>query len=107
LTRPKTESKPDNKYTPKNPLDLWDKWVESLSLPEATKANLYKRVRQMLLKANPGLTQTGWLTTWQLGASSYNTTLSFLRSCFTWAVLRGHVTVNPYANLKTRKGTSK
>ena len=96
---PKVPAKPQ----PKSLIELWDLWVESLELPERVAADHYKWVRQMIVKAKPGLVDTKWLTESTLAAVTYNIRLSFLKTCGQWAVKEGLITSNPYDRVKLRK----
>lgn len=95
------------KPQPKALLTIWDLWVSSLDLPEATKANHYEMVRRMLVKANPGLADTGWLTGASLAAATIKDRLNLIRSCCRWAVAKGHLETNPYEALKLRRAAPK
>ncbi|HEY9631244.1 MAG TPA: hypothetical protein V6C84_28475 [Coleofasciculaceae cyanobacterium] len=90
---------------PDNLLALWDAWVASLDISEATRANHYNGVRRMILKANPGTLDTLWLTQAKLAPSSFNIRLSFMRTCGTWGLSQGFLEANPYSSLKSRKGS--
>jgi integrase len=92
---------------PKTLLELWDAWVETLDLPKATKADHYEWVRRMLIKANPGLTDTAWFTQSKLAPATHNDRLSYLKSCGRWAVKEGLLEVNPFERIKARKAASK
>lgn len=73
-------------------LDIWDKWVSSLGLPNSTAADHYACVRAMLVKAkNPSLDNIEWLQASELAASTFNRRLSMLRSCLLWAAEEGFV----------------
>ncbi|MCC5658646.1 site-specific integrase [Nostoc sp. XA010] len=91
---------------PKTLLELWDLWVASLDLPEETKANHYKWVRQMIAKTNPGLTNTDWLTKSEISPRTYKDRLSFIRSCCRWGLANGLIETNPYENIKLRKAAT-
>lgn len=68
-------------------LDVWDKWVSFLDLPNSTAADHYACVRAMLVKAkNPFLDNIEWLQISALATSTFNRRLSMLRSCLLWAV---------------------
>lgn len=95
------------KTKPETLLELWDGWVITLNLPVATKANHYEWVRRMLLKANPNLTDTNWLTKAGLATRTLRDRLSLLKSCGDWAVEQGWLEVNPYANLKLKRDNPK
>lgn len=92
---------------PNKLLELWDLWVATLELPEATKANHYRWVRTMIAKANPGLTDIDWLTKSELSPRTYKDRLSFVRSCCKWGLAKGLIETNPYENLKLRKAAPK
>ncbi|MDZ8185924.1 MAG: site-specific integrase [Nostoc sp. ChiSLP02] len=84
-------------------LELWDNWVDSLNLSRATRQHHYKAIRQQIVKANPDLIDTTWLTQSNLGASTFNQRLGYLKRCYRWAVSKNLVTSNPYDGLKTRR----
>lgn len=71
---------------PQTLLELWDYWVDSLSLSVATRQHHYKAIRQQILKANPDLMDTLWLTKSNLGASTFNQRLGYLKRCYRWAI---------------------
>lgn len=89
--------------TPTQLLELWDTWVNSLGLSEATLANHYKTVRIMIAKHHPTLTATQWFTDADLAPRTKRDRLSLLRACFKWALSQGLVTTNPYLNIKPKK----
>lgn len=91
------------KVCPKTLLDLWDLWVASLNLPEATKANHYQAIRQMLVKANPSVVDTQWLLKADLAPSTFNKRLSYIKSCYKWALKHRHASTNPFEDVKSRK----
>lgn len=93
--------------TPKKLLDLWDMWVDSLKLPESTKADHYEMVRRQITKSSPGLIETDWFTRCTLAPATYNTRLGFLRRCLSWAVRSGMVVKNPWVDCKPRKSAKK
>lgn len=106
LDRYRITPKPDSPpQAPKGLLELWDSWVASLDLSDTTKADHYEMVRRMIVKANPRLDQTDWLASAPLAPSTYNKRLGYLRACCSWAVSKGHLAANPYANLKPRKAS--
>lgn len=107
LDRYRLAPKATTNTQPKTLLELWDSWVKSLDLPPATQANHYKWVRQMIAKANPGLTDTHWLTCADISPRTYRDRLSLIRSCGKWAVSKGWLEVNPYLGLKPRKDSPK
>lgn len=84
-------------------LDIWDAWVESLDLAPETKANHYECIRRMLLKAEPTGSDVTWLTNANLSPSTFNKRLSYLKSCFRWAVSRALVQHDAFKEVKSRK----
>lgn len=88
-------------------LGLWDAWVDTLDISAATKADHYKAIRRMIVKASPAVTDTSWLTKANLAPNTYNKRLSYVKSCFLWAVREGKVTDNPFEKVKTRKVVTK
>jgi integrase len=91
------------KAKPKTMLELWDAWVETLDLTQATRANHYEWVRRMLVKTKPELMDTVWLTQSKLAPATFKDRLSLLKSCGRWAVTEGLLETNPYEGLKPRK----
>lgn len=87
-------------------LELWDSWVSTLGLSEATAANHYKAVRKMIAKANPKVTETNWLTNSNIAPRTMRDRLSLVRSCFRWGVDKGLVDSNPYLSIKPKKATA-
>lgn len=96
---PKT--RPNNR--PKTVLELWDSYVKTLDLPPATKANHYDAVRRMLVKSNPAIADTSWLTTSSLAPSTFNKRLSYTMGCYRWALKQKLVDSNPLEVVKPRK----
>lgn len=94
-----------DKSKPVTLLALWDLWVSALDLPPQTRANHYHWTRQMLVKADPKLTDTTWLTSSKLSPRTYKDRLGLMRSCGDWAVRKGYLVVNPYGELKYRTNT--
>lgn len=92
---------------PKTLLALWDRWVETLDLSPETKADHYEMIRRMIVRAKPGIGETRWLTKADLAASTINKRLSYVRSCFRWAVSRGFVEESPWEAIKPRKAAQK
>lgn len=92
---------------PKTLLELWDIWVVSLNLPDHTKANHYKWMRQMIAKSNPEMNDTSWLTQADISPRTFKDRLSLIRACGKWAVSKGLLKDNPYDSLKPRKDTAK
>ncbi len=88
-------------------LELWDTWVESLDLSLSTQANHYKWVRLMISQANPGITETNWLTQVKISPRTYRDRLSMIRACCKWGVDKGWLDVNPYESLKPKKDNPK
>jgi len=71
-------------------LPIWDSWVESLGLPEATKNDHYRYIRRMIEHyggSEVTINDTGWFTKLQASLShrTYNERLSYISSCVTWA----------------------
>jgi integrase len=96
-----TQSAPRSKET--HWLELWDKWVLSLELPESTAADHYACTRAMILKAgNPAIDVIEWLVNSKLAASTFNRRLSMLRSCLRWAEGEELASENPLKKLKSR-----
>ncbi|MEH2183056.1 tyrosine-type recombinase/integrase [Nostoc sp.] len=101
--KPRLANADTQHQSPKSLLSLWDYWVASLDLPVATQEHHYKAIRQQIIKANPDLMDTTWLTQSNLGASTFNQRLGYLKRCYRWAVPIKLVTSNPYDELKNRK----
>lgn len=97
---PKSDSSPTK---PTYLVELWDSWVKTLNLSEATAANHYKAVRKMIAKASPKVMETIWLTESQISPRTMRDRLSLLRSCYRWGLAKGLVEVNPYAEIKPKK----
>jgi integrase len=92
---------PETQTTPKPPadlLELWDDWVKTLGLSDATKADHYEMVRRMIVKARPKPHETAWFTRSTLAPATYNKRLSYLKRCMTW-----HGLANTWATIKPRK----
>lgn len=105
LDRYRVGSKAEKKplLAPTDMLGLWDEWVDSLDISAATKADHYKAIRRMIVKAAPAISDTQWLTKADLAPSTYNKRLSYVKSCFLWAVKEGKVKENPFEKTKPRK----
>lgn len=104
---PKAAPKSDSIATkPTLLLDLWDSWVQTLGLSEATAANHYKSVRKMIAKANPKVSDTAWLTNSDIAPRTMRDRLSLMRSCFRWGLDKGLVEANTYAAIKPKKTAS-
>lgn len=84
-------------------IDLWDTWVASLDISQATKANHYKFVRIMIAKHKPNLTDTQWFIDANLAPRTKRDRISLLRSCFKWAMDKSLVSSNPYLTIKLKK----
>lgn len=100
---------PKNDTSPTKPtylIELWDSWVSTLGLPEATLANHYKAVRKMIAKAKPKVADIEWLTSSTLAPRTMRDRLSLLRSCFRWGLDQGLVDANPYTAIKPKKATT-
>ena len=92
---------------PKTLLELWDLWVESLKLDSRVTADHYKWVRKMIVKANPELTDTVWLTQSKLAPVTYNDRLSYLKSFGRWVVKEGVYETSPFEQIRSRKAIRK
>ena len=86
-------------------ITLWDLWVKSLDISEATKAHHYKAIRNQILKHNPEVLDTQWFTQADLAGSTFNQRLEYLTNCYRWALNNSLVLSNPYAAIKHRKIT--
>ena len=91
----------------KHLLTIFNAWVASLDLSDATKAGHYEMIRRMISKTNPLMDETNWLTSASIAASTFNSRLSYLKRCFVWAISEGITTNNPYATVKSRKAIKK
>ncbi|WP_238553610.1 site-specific integrase [Fortiea contorta] len=98
--------KTPHKITHKALITLWDAWAVHLDLPVTTREHHYKAIRQQILKVNPDVTDTLWLTQSTLGASTFNQRLGYLKACFKWAMSAQLVLSNPYDIIKNRKVVS-
>ncbi len=101
---PNPEQSP--KAAPTKLIDLWDRWVGSLDLPERTKNGHYHVIRQMILRFNPDCGDTSWFVQHreQYSAYTFNTRKTFLKSCFEWAKHEGlWQGKNPYVGIKPKK----
>lgn len=95
-----------NNTKPRLLLDLWDKWVDTLGLSEATKANHYKTVRIMIAKHKPSIIDAQWFIDADLATRTKRDRISLLRACYNWAMVQGLVNSNPYQDLKLKKSTT-
>lgn len=84
-------------------INIWDAWVLTLELPAATRADHYEMIRRMIVRANPALNDTQWLTSADIASSTYNKRLSYIKRCCEWAIIEGHLESNAFADLKPRK----
>jgi integrase len=91
------------KPVPKKLLALWDMWVESLDLPEETRADHYEMTRRQIAKVGQGLQETGWFKSCTLAPTTYNTRRRFLARCLGWAMLQGFLDLNPWLSVRPRK----
>ena len=107
LDRYRLSPKAPTKPQPITILELWDLWVESLELPLAVAADDYRTIRQMLVKANPAISDTSWLVEANLAPVTFNKRLSYLKSCGKWAVGEGFLDHNPFRRIKPRKASRK
>jgi integrase len=78
-------------------LEIWDAWVDSLTLSPATKADHYEMIRRMIGKGSE------WLTESRIAPSTFNKRLGYLKSCGKWAVDQGLLSDNPFTSIKPRK----
>ncbi|MBD2245117.1 tyrosine-type recombinase/integrase [Nostoc sp. FACHB-888] len=88
---------------PQTLIELWDYWVDSLNLSVATRQHHYKAIRQQIIKANPDLMDTLWLTQSNLAPSTFNQRLGYLKRCYRWAISKTLVNINPYDELKNHR----
>ena len=87
-------------------LDLWDKWVENLRLPESTRNGHYHYIRQAIKKHNPLAHDVVWLLELreQWSVKTWTDRRNYLKSCIQWAINEGLFSgKNPYVGLKPRK----
>lgn len=103
--KPQSLQTSDPQSKPKTLIEVWDCWVTSLNLPVATREHHYKAIRQQIIKANPALLDTAWLTQANLSPSTFNQRLGYLKACYRWAISKGLLDINPYGGVKTRKTT--
>lgn len=101
----KVKVEPDSKARPTDMLQLWDAWVDTLNITSATKADHYEMIRRMIVKAKPGLTDADWLKCAAIAPATFNKRLSYVKSCFVWAIKEGLVKDNPCTQIKLRKTT--
>lgn len=87
-------------------LELWDKWVTDLELPDFTKNNHYHCIRQMIKKVNPIWNEVDWYKESTLSGSTWNIRRRLIVSCVKWALEEELVKgKNNWARLKARKHT--
>ena len=87
-------------------LELWDRWVESLHLPESTKNGHYHYIRQAIRKHRPKVNEVEWFTDLRetCAPSTWISRRNYLKSCIQWAINEGLFSgKNPYVGLKPRK----
>lgn len=84
-------------------LDLYDLWLASLDISEETKADHYRYIRKMLIKAKPDIYDVSWFIDSKLAPSTFNKRKSYLTRCFDWAVNSKLVSSNPWLSVKARK----
>uniref|UniRef100_B8HJM3 Integrase family protein n=1 Tax=Cyanothece sp. (strain PCC 7425 / ATCC 29141) TaxID=395961 RepID=B8HJM3_CYAP4 len=86
-------------------LELWDKWVDSLKLPDFTKNNHYHCVRQAIIKQSkpPVWDDTSWYLQYKdkWANTTFNQRRHYLRGCINWALEKKLVSgKNPYMNIR-------
>jgi len=86
-------------------LEVWDAWIASLNMSEASKANHPKVIRRMISKAAPSTTSTEWFVSQDISANTFNPRLGYLKSCSKWALGKNLIEVNLFENIKSRKQT--
>jgi integrase len=84
-------------------LEIWDKWVDTLDLTVETKNDHYRAIRRMIVKHQPKALQTRWLTSSDLGSSTFSKRRRYLKKCFDWAVDQELAILNPWDEVKPRK----
>jgi integrase len=77
--------------------------MDSLDISEETKADHYRYIRKMIIKAKPELYSVDWFLSSKLAPSTFNKRKSYLSRCFDWALSSKLVSVNPWASVKSRK----
>lgn len=88
------------------PIDLWDMWVKSLSLPYVTKERHYRTIRNWLqntLKLQRFEDLPDLLDNSSLASTTFNQRLSYLKVWIEWLVDRGRLRSNPIRNYKSRR----
>jgi|GEM_PF-822581 len=99
----------ERKADKRNPelLTIWDKWLLTLGLSQATLNNHYYCCRQMIVKAgNPKALDVNWFDGLResLSSQTFNQRKAMLKSCLTWAISNDLVSgKNPYDSLKPKK----
>lgn len=91
-------------------IELWDRWVESLRLPTATKNNHYALVRKMIISSNPIAQDSTWLKAWEskLAPKTFSDRFSYLKTCLDWSIKQFSLPFeNPYADYKKPKQKTK
>lgn len=84
-------------------LEVWDKWVEFLKLPEATKVRDYDSIRRIIEARSPSAQDAFWLLQMKWAPSVFNKRLAYCRSCVQWAMREGLVEDNPFNNVRAKK----
>lgn len=88
-------------------LDIWEKWVMTLGLSQATLNNHYHCSRQMIVKSgNTKAQDANWFEIQRssLSLNVFNQRKTMLKSCLNWAIGNGLVSgKNPYQALKPKK----
>lgn len=105
----KTLSKEKEANTSQTLLAFWDKWVESLHLPPATKNGHYYYIRQAIKRHDPQAADVLWFVelrqVWSV--STWSGRKSYLKACIGWAIEEGlFIGKNPYQGLKPLKDRS-
>lgn len=87
-------------------LEIWNSYIQSLSLKPEAQADHYEMVRRQIVKAgNPSLEEIDWLLNSKLAASTFNRRLGMLRSAVEKAIAQGKIKSDPLANIKNRLAT--
>lgn len=88
-------------------LEVWDKWIITLGLSQATLNNHYHCCRQMIIKiGSPKAQDANWFEIQKSSLSSnvFNQRKTMLKSCLEWAIGNELVSgKNPYQDVKPKK----
>ena len=88
-------------------LNIWDKWIVTLGLSQATLNNHYHCCRQTILSnGNPKAQDVKWFDDLRqkLSAQSFNQRKSMLKACIDWSIDNDLVSgKNPYESVKPKK----